>query len=104
VLWISVRYKNPFVIQELEMTKALAEALRKCADDCEDERVNGIVFLKVGGEKELSLSTAKSTLSDRDQALSLVICAQQEVDLRRALADSRANLPENLVEQVIELA
>lgn len=85
------------------MTKALAEALRKCADDCEDERVNGIVFLKVGDKIELSLGTAQSGVSDEGQALGLVMCAQQKLDLGLALADSRANLPENLVGQVIGL-
>lgn len=41
------------------MTKSLADAIRKFADDCEDDRVVAAVFLKSGDLPSVQLGCAK---------------------------------------------
>lgn len=69
------------------MTKALAEEIRKFANDCEDERVVAAVFLKSGDLQSRGLGCAKrdgTEAGDKATEAALIRSISQAVELERS--------------------
>lgn len=68
------------------MTKALADAIRKFADDCESDQVVAAAFLKSGEQPARVLGCSKrdgAEACDRTTEEALARCISQAVSLER---------------------